>query len=310
MRKTWWIVLLLAAAGLAGAAEKREVAITMDDLPVAQSGQRGCEFGSLQMQTLRLITAFLHERAPITAFVVGSGCPELTPQQQKVVLKLWLDAGAELGNHTFSHADLNTMDPAQYEQDILKCDEALRRVAGSAPRYFRYPMLHLGQTAETKARIAKFLASHGYTNAPVTFDNSDWMFSAVYADAASRANMEMMKRVRDEYVPYLESVVAFFEQRTTEVVGRDIPQILLLHANRLNADMAPEVLTMLKRRGYKFISLAEALKDPVYQQPESYVGPSGFSWIHRWSMTKGMPNKGEPDEPVWIADEYKKLRPE
>jgi hypothetical protein len=34
--------------------------------------------------------------------------------------------------------------------------------------------------------------------------------------------------------------------------------------------------------------------------PENYVGPGGFSWIHRWSMTKGMQSKGEPDEPEWV----------
>lgn len=309
MQRLWCVVGLVAAAGLAGGATKREIAITLDNLPVAQSGVRGCEFGSLQMQTLRLITAFLHQRAPLTAFVVAGACPELTPEQQRTVLKLWLDAGVELGNHTFSHADLNTEDPAKYEQDILKADELLRRLPGKrTPRYFRYPMLHLGQTAETKERIARFLAAYGYTSAPVTFDNSDWMFSEVYSDAISHGKMEAMEHVREDYLPYMESVIEFFEQRTNEVVGHEIPQILLLHANRLNAEMAADVLAMLKKRGYRFISLDEALKDPAYQQPEKYVGPGGFSWIHRWSMTKGMPNKGEPNEPTWLQKEYERIR--
>ena len=309
MQRLWCVVGLVAAAGLAGGATKREVAITIDDLPVAQSGPRGCEFGSLQMQTLRLITAFLHLKVPVTAFLVAGECPELTPEQERTVLKLWQDAGTELGNHTFSHADLNTMDPAKFEQDILQGDEALRRLTGGrTPRYFRYPMLHLGTTAETKARIARFLTAHGYTNAPVTFDNSDWMFSEVYTDAITHGKMEASQHAKQDYLPYLESVVEFFEQRTTEVVGRDISQVLLLHANRLNADMIGDVLAMLKKRGYRFISLDEALKDAAYQQPENYVGPGGFSWIHRWSMTKGMPNKGEPKEPTWLQKEYERIR--
>ena len=109
-------------------------------------------------------------------------------------------------------------------------------------------------------------------------------------------------------MPYLERMVEFFEQRTTEVVGREIPQILLLHANRLNADMVGDVLAMLKKRGYRFIGLEEALKDPAYRQPENYAGPDGFSWIHRWSMTKGMPNKSEPSEPTWLQKEYERIR--
>src|ERR1022692_4846029 len=32
--------------------------------------------------------------------------------------------------------------------------------------------------------------------------------------------------------------------------------------------------------------------------------PGGFSWIHRWSRTKGMPNKGEPDEPEWVRKAF------
>jgi len=308
MLKLCLFVGLLVTTGLALGADKREVAITLDDLPMAQSGVRGCEFGSLQMQTLRLITALLHQRVPLTAFVVGGECPELSPEQLRTVLRLWLDAGVELGNHTFSHADLNSVDPAKFEQDILQCDELLRKLPGGAPHYFRYPMLHLGTTAETKQSVARFLAAHGYTNAPVTFDNSDWMFSIVYSDAITHAKMEASQHVKQDYVPYLESVIEFFEQRTNEVVGHAIPQILLLHANRLNADMIGEVLAMLKKRGYRFISLGEALKDPAYQQPENYIGPGGFSWIHRWSMTKGMPNKGEPNEPSWLAKEYERIR--
>jgi hypothetical protein len=90
-------------------------------------------------------------------------------------------------------------------------------------------------------------------------------------------------------------------------VGRDIAQILLIHANRLNAEMTPKLLAMLKRRGYRFVSLEEALKDDAYRLPNEYAGKGGFSWIHRWSMTKGMPNKGEPDEPAWLRQEYEKI---
>jgi hypothetical protein len=91
------------------------------------------------------------------------------------------------------------------------------------------------------------------------------------------------------------------------VVGREFPQVLLLHANHLNAELAPRLLAMLKQRGYQFISLEEAFRDPAYRLPNNYAGPGGFSWIHRWSMTKGMPNKGEPEPPAWLFEEYDRL---
>lgn len=308
MPRLMWVAGLLAAATVASGASKREVAITIDDLPVSQSGTRGCEFGSLQMQTLRLITVFLHQKTPLTGFVVPGSCLELAPDQLRTVLKLWLQAGTELGNQTFSGADLNTMDAAKYEQEILRADEALRGLTGGAPRYFSYPLLHAGTTAQTRERIARFLAAHGYTIAPVTFETVDWMFSEVYSDALSHGKLEAMGHVRQDYVPYMESVVDFFEQRTTEVLGRDIPQILALHANRLNADMVADVLAMLRKRGYRFISLDEALKDPAYHQPESYAGPDSLSWIHRWSLAKGLPNKAEPSAPGWLEKEYERIR--
>ena len=299
---------LCMTASFAFAASKREVAITVDDLPIAQSGKSACSFGGLQVQTLGLLEQFLRYKAPITAFVVANNCPDLADEDRRTVLKLWQDAGAELGNHTYSHADLSTVDPAAYEEDILKADKALRPMLGGQPlRYFRYPMLHTGPTPEIKARIAKFLAGHGYTNAPVTFDNSDWMFSNVYSNAQATGNMEVVTHVKDEYVPYMESVVEFFEQRSVEVVGREIPQILLLHANRLNVDLVGDLLNMLKRRGYKFISLTQALKDPAYQLPEDYAGTNGISWIHRWSMTKRMPDKSEPPEPKWLQMEFQRI---
>ena len=75
---------------------------------------------------------------------------------------------------------------------------------------------------------------------------------------------------------------------------------MLLHASELNSQKMPAILAMFKGRGYSFVSLNQALADDAYKTPEDYVGRGGFSWIHRWSRAKGMPNAGEPDEPEWV----------
>lgn len=129
------------------------------------------------------------------------------------------------------------------------------------------------------------------------------MFSWVYAKAVG-SDAGMAARVKAEYLRYMESVIVFFEERTREVVGRDIPQVLLLHTNAINADAMGDLMAMLRRRGYRFVSLGEALKDPAYRLPEEYAGTGGFSWIHRWSKTKGMAGKGEPGEPEWIVKAF------
>ena len=93
-------------------------------------------------------------------------------------------------------------------------------------------MLHTGADPATKRRLESFLAGHGYKQSPVTFDNSDWIFANVYANAIDSGDAVLAKRVRDAYVPYMESVVAFFETRSVEVVGREFSQVLSIQANR------------------------------------------------------------------------------
>jgi peptidoglycan-N-acetylglucosamine deacetylase len=99
-------------------------------------------------------------------------------------------------------------------------------------------------------------------------------------------------------------VVDFFERRSVGVTGGEIPQILLIHANQLNADMMPSLLDMFRRRGYRFVTLSKALEHPAYRLPDDYAGTGGFSWIHRWSRTRGMPNKGEPEPAEWVQKAF------
>ena len=288
--------------------QSRSVAITIDDLPVAQSGRSACRFEPLQAMTSDLLAPLRKEHVPVTAFVAAGNCADLSVAQRRTVIGQWLAAGAEIGNHTYSHRSLNTMPIAEYEADILRAEPVIKESSGGRPlRYFRSPMLHTGADIVTKGRLESFLAEHGYRQSPVTFDNSEWMFAYVYANAIDSGDAALAKRVRDSYLPYMESVIEFFEKRAVEVVGKEFPQVLLIHANRLNAAAMSELLAMFRKRGYGFISLETALRDAAYSFPDEYVGKGGFSWIHRWSQTMGMPNKGEPDEPDWLAREYRRM---
>ena len=276
----------------------REVAITIDDLP--RGGDAGTDPAATLRMTRKLLEPFRRERIPVTGFV--HEC--LRPEVLQDALSLWKEAGADLGNHTCSHSDLNSTPLETYKADILKGEKVTSSILGRRPRYFRHPFLHAGKEAETKLSITSFLNDRGYTIAPVTLDNSDYIFAAVYAKAQQRNDKALADRVRATYLTYMDSIFDFFEKRSVEVTGHEIRQILLIHASQLNADAIPDLLAMIKRRGYTIVTLDRALEDPAYQLPEEYVGPGGFSWIHRWSKTKGMPGKGEPEEPAWIRDLY------
>jgi peptidoglycan/xylan/chitin deacetylase (PgdA/CDA1 family) len=251
--------------------------------------------------TERLLRPFRDEKIPVIGFVNEGRSVDFGRDGLREILDIWLDFGADLGNHSHSHLNINNVSLDDYTADITKGESVLRSVLsarGKELRFYRHPFLFTGPTLEIKKGIQAFLDRQGYRVAPVTLDNADYQFASLYTRPQYR------DRIRSEYVPYMESVVAFFEARSIDVVGREFPQVLLLHANELNADLMPELLAMFRRRGYSFVTLDAALADDAYRLPEEYVGRNGFSWIHRWSRTKGLAPKGEPDPPTWVQEAY------
>ena len=305
----WTLVLcfLLAVGGGSASAnpvESRTIAITFDDVPgVAVLGD--CDRAAILSLNRRLVETATSLEIPATGLVTESRiCTELRNDVLAESYSLWLDAGFELGNHTFSHPDLNRATIEDFKTDIVRGEKVLSRLLatrGERIRYFRYPMLHAGDTPEKKRAIERFLAERNYTNAPVTIDNQEWVFAASYRSALAAGEKAVAECVADAYVPFMEAVTAFFEIRSREVLGYEPPQVLLLHANELNADRLEELAEMLRRRDYRLITLEEALSDPAYRLEANYVGPRGLSWIHRWALERGMELMTEPREPPWVA---------
>ena len=277
---------------------QRKIAVTIDDLPYADGP---CDLPQVLSNTEELLAPIRINKVPVVGFVIGEKCQNVTAEERRSILKLWVQAGAQLGNHTWAHPDLNTVSLDTYEAEILRTDVDLHRLLGTITlRYFRAPYLHDGADPATKQQLAAFLHSHAYEEAPVTLDNNDWTFASAYSHALNFGNNTQMKAVEAAYIPYMRSNVEFFEERSVQLFGREIPQVLLIHASRLNAKMMPELLAMYRSRGYQFVSLQEAMSDPVYGTSDGYIGRKGLSWIHRWGLAKGMPVVLEPDEPAWI----------
>ena len=101
----------------------------------------------------------------------------------------------------------------------------------------------------------------------------------------------------------MEGMFEYFERLAGAVAGREIRHVLLLHANELNADHFDALAAMIKRRGYSFVALEEALKDEVYRLPDAQT-KDGVSWLHRWRAPKGIKADPEPTEPLWLRALY------
>jgi hypothetical protein len=135
-------------------------------------------------------------------------------------------------------------------------------------------------------------------------ENSDWVFAAAYDKALESGDKLSAEKIRTAYLDLTDAKLAFFEKASRDVFGHEFPQVFLLHANRINAAALDELLTRVEKRGYRFVSLAEAQSDPTYRTADNYVGPYGAVWIYRWASTLGrkVDGRSEPELPQWVED--------
>ncbi|GAB5519175.1 MAG: polysaccharide deacetylase family protein [Rhodothermales bacterium] len=276
------------------------MAITFDDVP----GTGLCNVENALDLNQRLLQQIEAYAIPAAGFVnEGQPCGGSVLEE---VLTLWLDAGHMLGNHTYAHTDINGVSLEAFIADLERGEPVTRRLLaerGDSLRYFRHPRLHAGADSAKWHELKAYLDANDYTVAPVTIDNQEWVFEAVYRQAKQRGDTATMEQLTEAYVEHLREVVTHFEGWSEKVAGYEPPQVLLLHANQINADHFGQVAAMLQERGYAFVSLDEALADPAYALKDGYIGPRGLSWIHRWALGKGMTEiEEEPREPAWVAD--------
>ena len=287
----------------------RRIAITFDDVPWVML--RNEPPADLAVEHARLIASLKQAGVPVVGFVneglLYSG-NTLRPERVRM-LKDWLDAGFELGNHTRWHSDLNAVGVRPFERGIVEGERILRPMLakrGLKPHWFRYPYLRTGITIKDKTDVEAFLAKHGYRVAPVTINTSEWVFALAYRRAiAAHAPDETLRRLRDEYIAYMQAELGYYEQRSVALLGYEVPQVILLHASELNADTCTTLLAAIRARGYRFVSLDEATRDPAYRRPDTYTEALGTSWIFRWARTEGRPDTfyfAEPGTPQWIVD--------
>jgi len=286
---------------------ERSMVITIDDLPLNSLNR---EISYQTEITQKILSSLSVHKVPAVGFVNENTLYEKgKPVPARVnLLRMWLDAGMTLGNHTYSHPDFNSTDFTQFRRDIEKGEEITRELLSEKNktlRYFRHPFLHVGNTSEKKKKLENYLKERNYIVAPVTIDNSEWIFARAYEKALLDNDTSMMSKVGKAYIDYMEAKTVYYEEQSRRLFNREIGHVLLIHANALNGDYLEELILMLKRRGYRFESLADILEDPAYQSPDSYTGEGGISWIHRWAITEGKTSSffaGEPPTPEFIMD--------
>ena len=282
--------------------------ITIDDLPVVSYTKTDLEF--LTKVTQDMVKTFDEFKIPAIGYVnelklYTNGLPDPGHIQ---LLELWLKNGYELGNHTHSHKNYHRTTFEEYTSDITmgeKITKPLARKYNSEYKFFRHPYLRIGSTKAQHDSLRHFLAQKGYTEAPVTIDNEDYLFAKAYHLAYVKNDTSSTKKIAEAYLTYMEEKLLYYEGMAQRLLGRSIKQTLLLHANLLNAHYLDDLARMYQSHGYSFISQAEVLKDDAYNEPVTQYGDWGISWLDRWALSRGKKGKffeGDPVTPAFVRE--------
>jgi len=301
------VFILFILAVLPSTAQDQRVVITLDDLPCAN-----CAEGTWGQVTGDLLNTLNAHHVPAIGFVNENKLyrDAVLDSARYALLEQWLQAGMDLGNHTFAHIGATASSLADYEEDVMKGEQHLRPLMqrhGRELRYFRHPFLQTGASPGRRDTLNAMLTDHGYTIAPVTFDNDEYIHAYCYEHAKRAQDDSVMQSLIDDYLAYMAEAAGFHEEQARSFFGRDIPHILLIHANALNATALDGLLVWYERRGYRFIGLEEALEDPCYALPEATT-PHGFSWIRRWQLAAGGRPPWPPEIQPRVQQRYDALR--
>ena len=228
---------------------ERLIAVTIDDLPFvgANSGERG-----LQRTTDRfnnIVNALVENQVPATGFIIGGAIGK----GQWELLERFKQQGFTLGNHTYTHISLSRVGAKKYIEDLDKADQKLTSIM-TTPKYFRYPYLDEGK-GENRTQVYDYLSTHQYIIAPVTIDSKDYSFNERLLRINWRNRDARLNSIKQDYLGYINRQI----DRAEKMHHENYPEILLIHANLINSHAMGDVIQLFKKRGYRFISLDEAI---------------------------------------------------
>jgi len=278
------VVILLLLSATALTAQDKKICLTFDTLPA----MKPLGFWTPREISNMILRTLAKHQIKAAGFVVEEKLDEDPPVF--IVLEDWVTRGHILGNQTYSNVDLNELSADDFLRHVKDGQKYLWAVSKRHKfnfRYLRYPQLHEGETSGKRKDVRRALEEGGYAVAPVTVKTSDYRFNRAYIEA--KGDQQVIDRLRQGYLEHVEQQLNYAESQSQKVFGKNITQIMWLHSGIATATFLEELIDLLQKRGYQFISFPDALADPAFATPETYVGPLGLSFIDRVAATKGLP---------------------
>jgi peptidoglycan/xylan/chitin deacetylase (PgdA/CDA1 family) len=180
----------------------------------------------------------LHKyNCPATFFVVG-----IRVRQYPNIIREMVDDGDEIGNHTYDHQRLPALKPHEIAAELRDDDNDIFRATGIHTRIMRPPGM------EYSHKVLTVVKAMGYRTVSWTVAAKD----------------------------FLNQKPSFIEQRVEDRI--EPGSIILLHQDTPYTQMAlPTIITSLRSRGYKFVTISTLLKD-MNAPPLNNKPPKNEPW--------------------------------
>lgn len=274
----------LATGAMAQAAPPPEIALTFDDLPLHGPIPEG---DTPQSVAAGVIAALTRAHVPAYGFVNAHWVADQPGTLS--VLQAWRAAGLPLGNHTWSHQHLSQMTIPQFEREVARDEPVLRQLAGGTDwHWVRYPFLDEGKDAAQRQTARDVLARRGYKIADVTMDFGDWQWTAPYARCRAAHDEASIAKLKQMYLAAARDAIPYYRGLSHQLYGRDIPYVILLHESAFEARMLPQLISIFRSAGFRFVSLPVAESDRYYAfrvHPELPALPGSLEGV---ALARGM----------------------
>jgi peptidoglycan/xylan/chitin deacetylase (PgdA/CDA1 family) len=239
----------------------QKLAITFDDLP--QNGGLPPNVTRTEITRKTLAVLKKHHLPPVYGFINAKKL-EGTPDGAEA-LKLWA-AAEPVGNHTYSHMNLEENTPEAFERDVEQNEPVLELLTSTGDwHWLRYPYLHEGDTVEKRRAVRDYLKMHNYKIAQVTVDWEDYLWNTAYARCVTTNDDKSIAWLKSSYMSTASAYIDLSRDMSKLIFGHDINHVLLLHLGAFSSTIVPDALELLKKKGFKFVTLEEAESDPAYQ---------------------------------------------
>lgn len=271
------------------------VAFTFDDLPAHGPLPPGVARPAVVSSILKTLQA--ERMPPVYGFINGFRVAQYPYQIH--ILQAWHAAGEPLGNHTFTHPELDKLSAEVYERNIAKNEPLLRKVdPGGDWHWFRYPFLEEGNTVAKRDAVRGWLKAHDYRVAEVSMDFQDYLWNEPYARCMVQGNAAAVQQLHDTYLATADTYIGVYRELAHRLYGRDVPYVLLMHVGAFDARMLPELIALFRKRGFTFATLEASMADPIYQADPEVPTPGGSTFNEMYAATRhvDVPDAQEPEK--------------